>query len=44
MTDLVFCEMFVKEPYENGYKDGAEENKIENAKNLIKEGVPIENH
>ena len=42
MTDEVFFEMFVKEPYENGYKDGAEENKIENAINLLKDGFPIE--
>ena len=42
MTDLVFCEMFIKEPYEKGYKDGAEETKIENAINLLKDGFPIE--
>ena len=42
MTDLVFYEMFIKEPYEKGYKDGAEESKIEIAINLLKEGVPIE--
>ena len=42
MTDEVFFEMFVKEPYENGHKDGKQENKIENAINLLKNGVSIE--